>query len=182
LRYEIIISGLGGQGILLAGNIIGTAVAVFEGLEAVQIVAYGPEARGGRVFTEVIISDEEIDYPRVLRPDIVITMSQRAYDEFGRAVIPGGRLIYDPGLVVPEEREDVELIPIPATKMAEELGARISANMVMLGALTALCDLLKPEAVEQAISMRVRRALEVNLKAFRMGYEAGLRWLEEARR
>ena len=182
MRYELIIAGMGGQGILLAGNILGTAAAVFQGLKAVQIVAYGPEARGGRVFTELIISDEEIDYPRVLRPNIVIVMSQRAYDEFGTAVAPGGLLIYDPELVVPEEREGVKLIPIPATKMAEELGARISANMVMLGALTALCDLLKPEAVEQAIKTKVRRALEVNLKAFRKGYEAGLRWLGEARR
>jgi len=182
LRYELIIAGMGGQGILLAGNILGTAAAVFQGLKAVQIVAYGPEARGGRVFTELIISDEEIDYPRVLRPDIVIAMSQRAYDEFGTAVAPGGLLIYDPELVVAEEREGVKLVPIPATKMAEELGAKISANMVMLGALTALCDLLKPEAVEQAIKTKVRRALEVNLKAFRKGYEAGLRWLGEARR
>ena len=182
MRYELIIAGMGGQGILLAGNVLGTAAAVFQGLEAVQIVSYGPEARGGRVFTELIISDEEIDYPRVLRPDIVITMSQRAYDEFGTAVAQGGLLIYDPGLVVPEEREGVKLVPIPATEMAEKLGARISANMVMLGALTALCDLLKPEAVEQAIKTKVRRALEVNLKAFRKGYEAGLRWLEEARR
>ena len=182
MRYELIIAGMGGQGILLAGNILGTAAAVFQGLKAVQIVAYGPEARGGRVFTELIISDEEIDYPRVLRPNIVIVMSQRAYDEFGTAVAPGGLLIYDPELVVAEEREGVKLVPIPATKMAEELGAKISANMVMLGALTALCDLLKPEAVEQAIKTKVRRALEVNLKAFRKGYEAGLRWLGEARR
>jgi len=177
LRYELIIAGLGGQGILLAGNIVGTAVAVFEGLEASQIVAYGPEARGGRVFTEVIISDEEIDYPRVRRPDIAIVMCQRAYDEFGKAVAPGGLLIYDPDLVEPEEQEGVKLVPIPATSTAEKLGARISANMVMLGALTALCDLLEPEAVRRAIEMKVRRALSTNLRAFDAGYEEGLRWL-----
>jgi len=174
LRYEIVIAGIGGQGIVLSGTIVGTAAAVFGGLNATQIASYGPEAMGGRVYTEVVISDEEIDYPRVSSPDILVVMSQRGYNEFSRKVKPGGLIIYDPDLVEISRLEEVEQIAIPATKEAERLGLRISANMVMIGALTAFCDLLEPEMVEEAIRSRVRRSLETNLKAFRRGYELAL--------
>jgi len=176
LRFELLIAGMGGQGILLAGTIVGTAVSVYGGLNATQIVSYGPEARGGRVYTEVVLSDEEIDYPRVREADFVIVMSQRAYDEFARRVKPGGVVIYDPDLVEPHEPpEEAELLPVPATRIAERLGMRRSANMVMVGFLTAICGLLRPEDVEKAIASRVRPELvEVNLRAFREGYEMGL--------
>ncbi|RLI07071.1 pyruvate ferredoxin oxidoreductase [Candidatus Bathyarchaeota archaeon] len=169
---------MGGQGIILAGTVLGIAACVYGGLQATQVASYGPEARGGRVFTEVVISDEEIDYPRVVEPDVVVVMSQRAYNEFAGHVKPGGTIIYDPDLVEPHDPPGgVELVPIPATREAERLGMRLSANMIMLGALTALCGFLEPAAVEEAIRYRVRRALDVNLRAFRLGYELGLRHL-----
>ena len=176
MRFELLIAGMGGQGILLAGTIVGTAVSVHGGLNATQIVSYGPEARGGRVYTEVVLSDEEIDYPRVRKADFVIVMSQRAYDEFARRVKRGGVVIYDPDLVEPHDPpEGAELLPVPATRTAERLGMRRSANMVMVGFLTAICDLLRPEDVEKAIAHRMRpEFVEVNLRAFREGYEMGL--------
>ncbi|OYT52609.1 hypothetical protein B6U66_01435 [Candidatus Bathyarchaeota archaeon ex4484_135] len=177
MRYELLLAGAGGQGIILAGTVIGTAGAVYQGLNAAQISSYGPEARGGHVFTEVVLSDEEIHYSGVREPDILVAMSQWAYNEFHGKVRPGGLIIYDPELVKPEPRpEGVRLLPVRATRMAEEkVGLKLSANMVMVGVLTALCDLLDREAVEKAIRYRVRRALDKNLEAFRLGYELGLK-------
>ena len=181
MRYEVLIAGMGGQGILLAGTILGTAATVFGGLKATQIVSYGPEARGGRVYTEVVLSDQEIDYPRVVEPDVVIVMSQRAYNEFAGRVRKGGMVIYDPDLVEPHDPpKGAKLLPVPATRKAEELGMKRAANMVMLGVLAALCELIEPEMVEKAISYRVRKEyVAINLRAFREGYELGLSLREE---
>ena len=181
MRSELLIAGMGGQGILLAGTIVGTAVSVYCGLNATQIVSYGPEARGGRVYTEVVLSDEEIDYPRVRSADFVIVMSQRAYDEFARRVKPGGLLIYDPDLVEPHDPPEwARLVSVPATRIAERLGMHRSANMVMLGFLTAFCELLRPEDVEKAIAHRLKREfVETNIRAFREGYRMGLKAREE---
>ena len=175
MRYEVIIAGTGGQGIILAGTIVGTAVAVHQGMEATQISSYGPEARGGLVYTELVLSDRYVDYPRALRPDALVAMSQWAYDEFSGLVKRGGLIIYDPDLVEPEGApEGVGLFAVPATRLAEEeVGLKLSANMVMLGALTALCDMLDAESMEKAIRDRVRRSLEENLRAFRLGLELG---------
>ncbi len=177
MRYELLLAGAGGQGVILAGTVIGTAGAVFQGLNAAQVSSYGPEARGGHVFTEVILSDEEIHYPGVREPDILVAMSQWAYDEFHGRVRPGGLIIYDPELVRPEPKpEGVRLLPVKATRMAEEeVGLKLSANMVMVGVLTALCGLLDRGAVEEAIRYRVEKALDENLRAFRLGYELGLK-------
>ena len=183
MRFEVLIAGMGGQGIILAGTIIGTAVTVFGDKLATQIASYGPEARGGRVYTQLVISDGEIDYPRVRSPDVVIAMSQRGFDEFAKMVREGGTVIYDEDLVEPHGGPDwAELVPVPATRIAEELGMRRSANMVMLGVLTALCDLLEPGPVKEAIRYRLgHRHLDINLRAFERGYELGLRLLEGRR-
>lgn len=177
MRYEIVIAGAGGQGVILAGTVVGTAVAVFQDLNATQVSSYGPEARGGHVFTELVISDEDIGYPGVEEPDILVAMSQWAYEEFGGRVRSGGTIIYDPDLVEPgKARPGVREVPVPATSLAEEqVGLKLSANMVMVGVLTAFCDLIEARAVEEAIRYRVGRRLEENLRAFRLGYELGLR-------
>jgi len=183
LRYEVLIAGMGGQGIILAGTIIGTAVTVFGDKLATQIASYGPEARGGRVYTQLVISDEEVDYPLVRQPDVVITMSQRAFNEFACKVKEGGLVLYDEALVEPEGGPSwAELVPVPATSIADSLGMRRSANMVMIGALTAICDLLEPEAVKEAIRYRLgHRHLDINLKAFEAGYRLGLEKLGRRR-
>ena len=175
MRYEIVIAGTGGQGVVLAGTIIGTAAAVHQGLRATQVSSYGPEARGGHVYTEVVISDQEIDYPRAMRPDVLVAMSNWAYEEFARSVKEGGIIIYDPDLVSPGEApEGVRLLPVRATQVAEEeVGLRLSANMVMLGVLTAICDVLEEGPMREAIRDRVRRSLEQNLRAFELGLELG---------
>jgi len=170
LRYEILIAGRGGQGVVLAGVIIGYA-AITSGLNAAQSQSYGPEARGGKVRSEIIISDGPVGYPKVRRPNLLVTLSQEAYEAYIDSLREGGILIYDEDLVRPRGGRRIESYPIPATRMAEELGLRLSANMIILGAISALSGVLKPEAVEEAIKKRVRRHLETNLKAFRRGLE-----------
>jgi len=179
LRYDIIIGGMGGQGIILAGLILGTAATVYAGKNAVQIQSYGPEARGGRVRSEIAISDEEIDCPKAEYVDIGVFMSQLSYQTYSWRVKSKGIIIYDPDLVEVELREEIKFYGVPATRIAEELGNRLSANMVMLGALVAITKILEPDTVEKAIISRVPRFKELNLQAFRAGYDYGLKLLGE---
>lgn len=175
MRTEIRISGFGGQGVALAGYIIGKAASLYQGLEAAMTQAYGPEARGGASSSDIVVADRPIDYPFVQRADILITLSQEAYARFKPEAKPEAVVIIDSGLVTPSA--DDNPLEIPATQLAEELGRRIVANVVMLGYFTAATGLLKRQAVEKAIETSVRaRTLELNLQAFSVGYEyAGVR-------
>jgi len=169
MRTEICISGFGGQGIVLAGYILGKAITLYAGREAVMTQAYGPEARGGASSANIVVSDETVDYPFVLQADILIALSQEAYSKFRPAAKPGGIVMVDSELVQPFD--DDHPLGIPATRIAEELGKRIVANVVMLGFFTAVTDIVNREAVEQAIETTVKpRTLPLNLKAFETGY------------
>ncbi len=170
MRTEIRISGFGGQGVALAGYIIGKAAALYQGLEAAMTQAHGPEARGGASSSDIVIADRPIDYPFVQHADILITLSQEAYTRFRPEAKPEAVLIIDSGLVTPFP--DDQPLKIPATQLAEGLGRRIVANVVMLGYFTAATGLLQRQAVEKAIETSVRpRTLELNLEAFSVGYE-----------
>jgi len=136
MRTEIRISGYGGQGVVLAGYILGKAIALHSGLEAVMTQSYGPEARGGASSANVVISDEPVDYPFVLHPDILVALSQEAYTRFRPTAKPEARVFIDQDLVIPFGND--QPYSIPATRLAEQLGRRIVANMVMLGFFTAV--------------------------------------------
>ena len=182
-RYEIRLGGLGGQGIVLAGVILGTAAAIFDGKSATQTQSYGPEARGGACKSEVVISDHEIDYPKLERPDLVGVMSQEAFEKYVDDIKPGGILIYDPDMI-PNHREikGAKTYAVPAVKMAEKLGKRIVANMVMIGSVTAASKILDPKAVEKAIVRFVPRGTDkLNLEAFRTGFDFTQKLTEESR-
>lgn len=175
MRVEIRIAGFGGQGIIRTGLMLATASCVFEDKNAVQTQSYGPESRGGRCKSEVIISDEEIDYPKVQRPDILIILSQEAYDEYIDTLKEGGILLVDPDMV-PNQRKDlnIKVYEIPATRIAEELGKKIVANVVMLGAFTAITNLIDAEAMRQSILRNIPKGTEnLNLMAFERGLEYG---------
>ena len=151
------------------------ASCVFGDKNAVQTQTYGPESRGGRCTSEVIISDEEIDYPLVQRPDILIIMSKEAYNEYADTIKEGGILFVDPDMV-PERKEipNVKVYEIPATRIAEELGKKIVANVVMLGAFTAITNLVDPESMRQSILRNIPKGTEkLNLMAFERGLEYG---------
>jgi len=182
MRQEIRIGGFGGQGIMLAGYILGRG-AIIAGKHAVMTQSYGPEMRGARVAADVILDDRPIDYPKVTRPDISVFMFQGAYDYYLSHGGLGRVLIYDEDLVKPDGERlragGVKVYPIRANRIAEELGRRVVANIVMLGSLVALTGLLPVEALEEAVLRSVpKKALELNREAFRRGLEHGQRLLE----
>ncbi len=167
------ISGFGGQGVILAGYVVGKAAALYDHRYATLVQSYGPEARGSACSAQVIISDEPIHYPYLTGSDILIAMSQEAYTSFAGEVVPGGVLLLDEDLVVGETvRPDVRLFRIPATRLAEEIGHRIVANVVMLGSLTALAPVTTVKAMTQALASSFPpTGVAVNQKAFELGYD-----------
>ena len=170
-RVEMRFSGSGGQGILLAAAIIAEGAAAL-GKHVVQTQSYGPEARGGASKSEVIVSDEDIDYPEVLTPDINLVLSQAAYVKYAADTRPGGLLIYDSGLVEPDAAADgMVLYGLPFTQAAtEELGKKVVTNIVSLGAFVAVSGVLPADAVQQAVLNRVpARFRELNEQAFQLG-------------
>lgn len=173
MRKEILLAGFGGQGLILAGIVLARAAVMHAGMEATHRQSYGPEARGGASRSEVIISDQTIDYPAVIagKNDILIAMSGTALTRYIKDVKPGGIVIYDPDLVLDVPKGiDATFYGIRATAIAERLGRRIVANMVMLGALTELTHILLLDAVEKAVISSVKAGTEdLNLKAINAG-------------
>lgn len=183
-RIEILIGGYGGQGILLAGWIIGNA-AMHKGYNVTYLPSYGPEARGGKCASRVIIDAErEIDCPLVRRADYLIMMYQEAYNSYIGLLKPGGVLIYDSDLVTIDDRaKKAEVYRVPATRMAEEIGRRIVANIVMVGAFTAISNLVDKETMKNSVIEGIRgRYVDLNMRAFEAGYEYGKKLLEEKKR
>src|SRR3990170_5541418 len=163
MRKEIRISGFGGQGVVLAGYILGKALAIYDGFEAVMTQSYGPEARGGASSANIVVSDESIDYPFVQQPDILVALSQEGYTRFRPGVKPGGLILIDQDLVI--AFNDDQPMNIPATRLAEELGRRVVANVVMLGFFTSVSGLIHREAMEKAIQTSVKsKTVPLNLQ------------------
>ncbi|MFQ6105998.1 MAG: 2-oxoacid:ferredoxin oxidoreductase subunit gamma [Thermoplasmata archaeon] len=174
-RKEVRLGGFGGQGIVLAGFILGKAVALYERKEAVQTQSYGPEARGGACHADVIISDEDINYPMGTAPDVLVLMSQDAYNQYHVRAADDAILIVDEDLVdVSSFSGKNKIYKAPATRMAEDLGKKIVANIVMLGFLTAVSDVVGYDAMRKSILDSVPKGTEeLNLEAFEKGYEYG---------
>ncbi len=177
-KTEIRIGGSGGQGVVLAAQILGKA-AVIEGKNALQTQAYGAEARGSLAKSEVIISDCKIGFPAVRKCDILVAMSQEALDTFIKDLKETGTLIVDSTNVkkVPETKAKIH--KMPATETAKKtLGETLYANMVMLGALIKTTDIVSANAVEKSIRESVsRRTFESNVRAFKEGLEPTARIL-----
>jgi len=171
-RTEIRIAGLGGQGVVLAGQILGRA-AVYDGKQVVQTQSYGAEARGSAAKSEVIISDEKIGFPIVRKCDVLVTMSQTALEKNRKDLKEDGILLVEEDTVTVAPDIQAKVFKVPATKTAEaELKSKIYANVVMLGALTRITGLVSEEAVEKAIVDCVsKEAQEKNINAFRIGFQ-----------
>jgi len=173
-RFEIRLSGSGGQGLILAGIILAEAACIYEGKEAVQTQSYGPESRGGASKSEVVISDQEIDYPKVTSPDLFLAMTQEACNGYIRDVKPGGIVILDEFFVETWPKDvDARVYALPLTKLAKEAaGKTIVANIVALGAIAALSGIVSREAIEKAVLARVPKGTEeMNKKALAAGFE-----------
>ena len=172
MKKEIRICGFGGQGIILAGVVLGEA-ATRAGHRAVQTQSYGPESRGGAARAEVVISSELIDYPRVSRPDVVVALSQAGYDRFGQDVADDGVVLVDQVLVEAEGAASV-----PFTTTAEEVGRKIVANIVMVGYLGALIEVVPHDVIESTVLANIPAGTEdLNRKAVRAGRDL---WLNRA--
>ncbi|MBS7616586.1 2-oxoacid:ferredoxin oxidoreductase subunit gamma [Candidatus Bathyarchaeota archaeon] len=175
MRIEIRFAGFGGQGIIKSGIMVAAAACLYSGKHSVQTQSYGPESRGGACKSEVVIADDEIDFPKVTEPDILVVMSQHAYNSYAETVKKGGTIILDPDMIPNEKKlENVKIFRVPATKMADELGRRIVANVVMLGAFSAITKVVDKEAMKESIKANIPKGTEqLNLKAFEKGYEYG---------
>jgi 2-oxoglutarate ferredoxin oxidoreductase subunit gamma len=182
MKTEIRIGGLGGQGVILSGMIIGRAASIHAGKHATLIQAFGPEARGSACSAQLTVADDPIGYPYVKAPDLLIVMSQDACRQFLPTLKTGGTVLYEEELVVPGALPDgVKAFGVPATRYAEELGRRLVLNIVMVGFFAGVTALVPLEAKEKAVLESVPKGTEdLNLRAFRKGYEHG-RSLVEAR-
>jgi 2-oxoglutarate ferredoxin oxidoreductase subunit gamma len=175
-RREMRIAGFGGQGVVLAGQIVGQAAAVYDKQFAAFTQNYGPEARGGSCTAEIVKDEKPIEYPYLTGPEIVVILSQDAYSKYGHEIDQKTRLIIDPDLVKPDSSDGHELLEIPANRIARELGRAVVANIVLLGFVAAVSDFVSIESLRQSIQTSVPRGTgEFNLKAF----EAGLRYGRE---
>ena len=173
MKKEIRICGFGGQGVILSGFIFGKAASVFMKYNAVQSQSYGPEARGGAARSEVIISDEKIGYPRPTSVDFFIAMSQEAFDTYRKDIRKDTVVVIDPDLV-PKHNIGQPVHKVHAQKIAEKLGNKIVTNIVMVGAATAIFDMLKHDAVREAVIDSVpKKFTELNKRAFEEGLKAG---------
>lgn len=173
---QIKICGFGGQGIVLSGYIMGKAASLYDKKHATLTQSYGPESRGGACSAQVIISKNKVDYPEVINPDILIVMSKEAYDKYIGLLSPGGTLMYDEDLVENSTKlaSGAKAFSIPATRLAEELGKKIVANIIMLGFFTSITKIIHEKSMEKAIISSIPSGTEdLNLKAFYTGYEYG---------
>ncbi len=174
-KKEIIITGFGGQGIVLAGRILGEAAALGDQKESTLTQSYGPESRGGACNTQVIISDKVIAYPYVNRADILVCMSQGGFDKFIGQINEDGILLTDKDLVKAPAKTVDSFYSIPATRIAEELGRKMMANIIMIGFLTAVTGVISKTAAENAVAGSVPKGTEeMNMKAFSKGFDFGM--------
>ena len=181
MRTEVRLAGFGGQGIIRAGLMLAMAASIHSDKNAVQTQSYGPESRGGSCKSEVVISDEEIDYPKVVEPDVLVVMSQEAFNTYADTLKPNGTLLLDPDMVPRHESEGkVHIFKVPSTKMAEEMGKTIVANVVMLGALVAITSITTADAFKNSLLSNIPKGTEkLNLTALDKGFEYGKTLLEE---
>jgi 2-oxoglutarate ferredoxin oxidoreductase subunit gamma len=175
-RTEIRVTGYGGQGVVLCAYIIGRANAVNAGQHSTMIQSFGPEARGSACSATLVLSDEEILYPYIKRPDIFVAMSAEGYEKHREELKPKGTLVYEKDLVSARLKKGQNSFGISSTRIAEGLGRGLVQNIVMLGFFAAVSKLIPREQVREAVEASVPKGTEeLNLKAF----DAGWAWFEE---
>lgn len=171
-RYEIRLSGSGGQGIIMAGIVLAEAAGVYGNKYVCQTQSYGPEARGGTSKAEVVISNKPIDYPNTIKPDVLLAMNQASTDTYFRDLKPEGLLVVDSTLV--KQIPTTRVVAIPFTQIARNnIGKEIVANIVALGTVGYLCQLVTMKMLEAALMTKVPKGWkEINRKALRLGIKS----------
>lgn len=171
MKVEIRLAGTGGQGVILASVILAEAAGVHEGRQVVQTQSYGPEARGGASKADVIIADEPILFPKCRKLDVLVLLSQQAVDRYIEDLKLRGTAITDSFYVRECPRENAICLPMAETAR-RELGRELFTNIVMLGALARVTDVVRLQSLERAVASRVPpKTLEVNHQALRRGWE-----------
>lgn len=170
-RYEIRLSGEGGQGLVLAGRILAEAAAIYDDKNATQSQSYGPEARGGASRSEVIISDEDIDYPKATSLDLLLALTQESCNKYAKDLKENGILLVDSGAVTHVPEGKYKTFKVPITEIARtQVGKAVVANIVALGIIARLANIVSVDALESAVMARVPKGTEeLNLNAFRTG-------------
>jgi 2-oxoglutarate ferredoxin oxidoreductase subunit gamma len=180
-RKEIRITGFGGQGVVLSGYVIGRACALGASRHATMIQSFGPEARGSACSATLVVSDQEVLYPYVRRPDIFVVMSAEGYSRYAEELKEDGLLVYERDLVRPALEPGQRGYGIPSTRIAERLGRSLVQNIVMVGFFTAVTRLVSADEMREAVKASVPAGTEeLNLKAFDAGHEFALTLLEGA--
>jgi 2-oxoglutarate ferredoxin oxidoreductase subunit gamma len=172
-QQDLTLAGVGGQGSILAGFILGSAAVTYDGKYAVQTQGYSAELRGGFAAAWVIVSDRPILFPRVARPDILVAQAQDSIDRYADALKEGGVMIFDSDLIKSFPNNIKNAYAIPATSLARNtIQNMIVTNMIMLGALCSVTGVVGRDALERAIKDAVPESkVDMNMEAFRLGYE-----------
>jgi len=174
-RCRLVFSGSGGQGVITAAIILAEAAVLYENLDAVQSQVYGPAARGGATRSDIIISESKINYPKVIQPNVLVCLTQEAYNKFYPIIRPGGLLITDNRYVKIQKQVDAlqKELSMYRTVM-EKIGKPIVFNICMLGAVISLTDLVKAESIMKVLTNRIPSSfLEMNQKALDLGIKLG---------
>jgi 2-oxoglutarate ferredoxin oxidoreductase subunit gamma len=172
-RYRIVFSGSGGQGVVTASIILAEAAVLYEGLNAVQSQSYGPEARGGATRADVIISDREIRFPKVNQPNVLICLTQEAYNRFANTIRPGGLLLTDSHFVKPARKVDARQVELGMYKeVMDQIGKSVVFNICVLGTMLGLVPILKTESVIRVIETKILpEFLDMNRRALDLGFQ-----------
>ena len=172
-RCRMVFSGSGGQGVITAAVIIAEAALLYENFNAVQSQAYGPAARGGATRSDVIISESEINFPKVIQPNLLICLTQEAYNKFFPIIRPGGLLITDTRFVKTQKKVDAQQKELPIFEaVMDNIGKPIVFNICMLGAVIGLTELVKAESIMKVLTNRMPSSfLDMNKKALHLGME-----------
>ena len=182
-RYEVRIGGFGGQGVVTMAVVAGETASLYDKKFVVQTQSYGPEARGGASKSEIVISDEEIDFPKVQAPDVFVVLSRAAYLEYVNGLKDDGILIIDEDLVKIESDipKTMKVYKIPATRIADkEVGSKQATNVVMLGAFAVITKVLSIEGLKARIEEKWPRFVKSNMLALELGMKAGEEALKKA--
>jgi len=172
-RCRMVFSGAGGQGIITAAIVLAEAAVLYEGLIAVQSQSYGPEARGGASRSDVIIADSDILYPRVIQPNVLVCLTQEAYNTYYSIIRPGGLLLTDSRYVKTMSKINARQIELPIHKtVMDHIGNPVVMNICMLGTVAGLTGLVRPESIVRVLRTRVpEEFLEINQKALELGLD-----------
>lgn len=174
-RVRMVLSGSGGQGVITAAIILAEAAVIHEGMNATQSQSYGAAARGGSTRSDIIISDKEIDFPGVIQPNVLVCLTQDAYNSYASEIRPGGILLTDSRFVQTTKKVDAKQIELPIYEtVMENIGKPVVFNICMLGTLVGITEIIKPKSVLATVITKVPKDfIELNTRAFELGMELG---------